>query len=89
MLFRSKNTDELVVIAGPIENRGETEEILARLNFDELKPSDTIKARNISEQLAEKEEEEGNLKKELLKIAEEFSKRSVELEPIMRTIYER
>ena len=84
-----KNTDELVVIAGPIENRSETEEILARLNFDELKPSDTIKARNVSEQLAGKEKEEENLKKELLKIAEEFSKRSVELEPIMRTIYER
>lgn len=84
-----KDTDEFVVIAGPIENRSETEEILARLNFDELKPSNTIKAKKISEQLDEKQKEEESLKKELLKTVEEFSKRSVELEPVMRTIYER
>jgi V/A-type H+-transporting ATPase subunit I len=82
-------TDELFVISGQIEDRSRAEEILSRLNFEELKPSYAIKSQNISEQLAEGQKEEETLKKELLKITEEFSKRSFELEPIMRTIYER
>jgi V/A-type H+-transporting ATPase subunit I len=82
-------TDDLFVISGQIEDKSRAEEILSRLNFEELKPSDAIKSQNISKQLEERKKEEEALKKELLKITKEFSERSLELEPIMRTIYER
>ena len=81
--------DELAVIAGSIEDKGRIGEILVRLNFDEVKPSDTIKAKQIDKQIAEKGEEAENLKNELLKVADDFNKKSAEIQPIVGRILKR
>jgi V/A-type H+-transporting ATPase subunit I len=78
-------TNEFAVIAGPIEKLTEVEEALTNFNFDELKPPEAAKAVGISEQIAEKEKEAKALKAMLLETVEEFSQRSAELDPIIRT----